>query len=75
MRAASSPTPRRVPAFDLQEELEYLTYRAVEPNIFFNPRFLAPAMPRLDDREIRFMALRDEEDEQQPHALPHALFD
>ena len=47
--------------FDLQEELEYLTYRAVEPNIFFNPRFLAPAMPRLDDREIRFMALRDED--------------
>ena len=49
--------------FDLQEELEYLTYRAVEPNIFFNPRFLAPAMPRLDDREIRFMALRDEEEQ------------
>jgi Acetyltransferase (GNAT) domain len=50
--------------FDLQEELEYLTYRAVEPNIFFNPRFLAPAMPRLDDREIRFMVLRDEREEQ-----------
>jgi Acetyltransferase (GNAT) domain len=49
--------------FDLQEELEYLTYRAVEPNIFFNPRFLAPAMPRLDDREIRFMVLRDEEEQ------------
>jgi Acetyltransferase (GNAT) domain len=47
--------------FDLQEELEFLTYRAVEPNIFFNPRFLAPAMSRLDDREIRFIALRDEE--------------
>jgi hypothetical protein len=50
--------------FDLQEELEYLTYRAVEPNIFFNPRFLAPAMPRLDDREIRFMVLRDDREEQ-----------
>ncbi len=50
--------------FDLQEELEHLTFRAVEPNIFFNPRFLAPAMPRLDDREIRFMVLRDEREEQ-----------
>ena len=65
---ASGSAARRLSAyaasagFDLQEELEYLTYRAVEPNIFFNPRFLAPAMPRLDDREIRFMALRDEED-------------
>jgi Acetyltransferase (GNAT) domain len=49
--------------FDLQEELEHLTYRAVEPNVFFNPRFLAPAMPRLDDRVIRFMVLRDDEDE------------
>lgn len=49
--------------FDLQEELEFLTYRAVEPNIFFNPRFLAPAMPRLDDREIRFMVLRDDEEQ------------
>ncbi len=49
--------------FDLQEELEYLTYRAVEPNIFFNPRILAPAMPRLDDRQIRFITLRDEESE------------
>ena len=76
---ASGSAARRLSAyaasagFDLQEELEYLTYRAVEPNIFFNPRFLAPAMPRLDDREIRFMALRDEEDGLQPHALPHAL--
>ena len=48
--------------FELAEELEYLSWRAIEPNIFFNPRFLAPAMPRLDDREIRFMVMRDETD-------------
>ena len=48
--------------FDLSEELEFLSWRAAEPNIFFNPRFLAPAMPRLEDREIRFMVMRDETD-------------
>jgi hypothetical protein len=48
--------------FELLDELEYLTYRTVEPNIFFNPRFLAPAMPRLDDRQVRFMVMRDEND-------------
>ncbi|NTS32244.1 GNAT family N-acetyltransferase [Phyllobacterium sp. BT25] len=48
--------------FELLEELDYLTYRTVEPNIFFNPRFLAPAMPRLDDRQVRLMVVRDEND-------------
>ena len=48
--------------FELAEELEFLSWRAVDPNIFFNPRFLAPAMPRLDDREIRFAVMRDETD-------------
>ncbi|MGN7774284.1 type IV secretion system effector crotonyl transferase BspF [Phyllobacterium sp. 22552] len=48
--------------FELLDELEYLTYRTIEPNIFFNPRFLAPAMPRLDDRQVRFMVMRDEND-------------
>lgn len=48
--------------FELAEELEFLSWRAIDPNIFFNPRFLAPAMPRLDDREIRFMVMRDETD-------------
>ncbi|MCX8281582.1 GNAT family N-acetyltransferase [Phyllobacterium sp. 0TCS1.6C] len=46
--------------FDLLEELDYLTYRTIEPNVFFNPRFLAPAMPRLDDRQVRLMLIRDE---------------
>lgn len=45
--------------FDLVEELDYLSARAVEPNVFFNPRFLAPAMPRLEDREVRLAVIRD----------------
>ncbi len=45
--------------FDLVEELDHLAARAMEPNIFFNPRFLAPAMPRLEDREIRLAVIRD----------------
>jgi hypothetical protein len=45
--------------FDMVEELDYLSARAVEPNVFFNPRFLAPAMPRLEDREVRLAVIRD----------------
>ncbi|MCR4265537.1 GNAT family N-acetyltransferase [Nitratireductor sp. ZSWI3] len=45
--------------FDLVEELDHLAARAIEPNIFFNPRFLAPAMPRLEDREVRLAVIRD----------------
>lgn len=48
--------------FDLVEELEHLCARSVEPNIFFNPRFLAPAMPRLEDKEIRLAVIRDVEE-------------
>ncbi|MGH6862440.1 MAG: GNAT family N-acetyltransferase, partial [Phyllobacterium sp.] len=48
--------------FELLDELEHLTYRTIEPNVFYNPRFLAPAMPRLDDRQVRFMVMRDEND-------------
>jgi len=46
-------------AFDLVAELEHLTWRTAEPNIFFHPRFLIPAMPRLDDRPVRLMVVRD----------------
>ncbi len=46
--------------YDLVEELDHLCRRTVEPNVFFNPRFLAPAMPRLDDREVRLAIMRDE---------------
>lgn len=45
--------------FELVEELDHLCARTVEPNIFFNPRFLAPAMPRLEDREVRLAVIRD----------------
>ncbi|MDT6939557.1 GNAT family N-acetyltransferase [Brucella pseudogrignonensis] len=46
--------------FELRDELDHLSSRTIEPNIFFNARFLAPAMPRLEDREVRFMVMRDE---------------
>ena len=45
--------------FDLVDELDYLCARTIEPNIFFNPHFLAPAMPRLEDREVRLAVIRD----------------
>lgn len=45
--------------YDLQEELDFLSNRAVEPNVFFSGRFLAPAMPRLEDRQIRMALIRD----------------
>ncbi|TPJ33714.1 GNAT family N-acetyltransferase [Mesorhizobium sp. B2-8-3] len=45
--------------FELVEELDYLSARTIEPNVFFNPRFLAPAMPRLEDREVRLAVIRD----------------
>lgn len=45
--------------FDLVEELDHLCARSIEPNVFFNPRFLAPAMPRLEDREVRLAVIRD----------------
>ncbi|RUW77452.1 MULTISPECIES: GNAT family N-acetyltransferase [unclassified Mesorhizobium] len=45
--------------FDLVEELDYLCTRTIEPNVFFNPRFLAPAMPRLEDREVKLAVIRD----------------
>jgi hypothetical protein len=48
--------------FDLVEELDYLANRTVESNIFFNPRFLAPAMPRLENREVRLAVIRDGDD-------------
>jgi hypothetical protein len=45
--------------YDLQEELDFLSNRAVEPNVFFSGRFLAPAMPRLEDRVVRLALIRD----------------
>ena len=58
-RRAGSPSIRPRAGFDLVEELDYLCTRTIEPNVFFNPRFLAPAMPRLEDREVRLAVIRD----------------
>lgn len=49
-------------AFDLVEELDFLTARAIEPVPFYAPQFLVPAMPRLDERQIRLLVARDEDD-------------
>lgn len=54
--------PGRV-GYELQEELDFLSNRAMEPNVFFTGRLLAPAMTRLDDRSIRFALLRDEDEQ------------
>jgi Acetyltransferase (GNAT) domain len=47
-------------AFQLSTELEYLSNRAIETNVYFNPRFLAPAMPRLQNKDVRLAVLRDD---------------
>ena len=46
--------------YDLQAELDYLGNRSIEPNIYFNGRFLAPAMPRLQDKPLQIAIVRDE---------------
>ncbi len=48
--------------YDLQEELDFLSNRVMEPNIFFSGRLLAPAMPRVEDRDIRLALIRDDRD-------------
>ena len=48
--------------YDLRDELDFLTHRAIEPNVFFSARFMAPAMPRIEDRTIRLMIMRDEDE-------------
>ncbi|MBB6488386.1 GNAT family N-acetyltransferase [Rhizobium lusitanum] len=45
--------------YELQDELDFLSNRAMEPNVFFSGRFLAPAMPRLEDRHVRLALMRD----------------
>lgn len=58
-------TPRKLAiyaasaGFELVDELSHLCARAIDPNVFFNPRFLAPAMPRLEDKEVRLAVIRD----------------
>ncbi len=50
-----------IAGYELQQELDFLANRAVEPNVFFTGRFLAPAMPRLEDRTVRLSLIRDED--------------
>ncbi len=45
--------------YHLQDEMDRLSNRVMEPNIFFTGRFLAPAMPRLEERQVRLAILRD----------------
>jgi hypothetical protein len=45
--------------FDILEDIDRVTDFALEPNIFFTPRFLIPAMSRLDERQVRLMLLQD----------------
>lgn len=47
--------------YELRDELDFLTSRAMEPNIFFSARFLAPAMPRIEDKPVRLMIVRDDD--------------
>ncbi|WP_377293794.1 GNAT family N-acetyltransferase [Rhizobium sp. SG2393] len=49
--------------YELQQELEFLSNRAIEPNVFFTGNFLAPAMPRLEDRVVKLAILRDFKEE------------
>ncbi|WP_162654783.1 GNAT family N-acetyltransferase [Lentilitoribacter sp. Alg239-R112] len=45
--------------YELERELEFISNRALEPNIFFTSGFLAPAMPRLDNRTVQLCVMRD----------------
>jgi hypothetical protein len=45
--------------FDILEDIDRVTDYALEPNVFFSPRYLVPAMPRLDERDVRLMMLQD----------------
>jgi hypothetical protein len=46
--------------YDLEDELDFLSNRVMEPNIFFAARVLAPAMPRIEDRKVQLALIRDE---------------
>ncbi|MDQ0456533.1 GNAT family N-acetyltransferase [Rhizobium paknamense] len=53
--------PRQA-SYDLEREMDFLTNRALEPNVFFSARFLAPAIPRLEERQVRMALIRDDGD-------------
>ena len=59
--------------YDMQEELDFLSNRVMEANVFFTGRLLAPAMPRIDDKSVRRPHSRRER-RPKPHALSDALY-
>lgn len=61
--------------FDILEDIDRVTDYAMEPNIFFAPRFLVPAMPRIDSREVRLMLLQDgpEEKPETRFLIPYSV--
>ncbi|WP_306119500.1 MULTISPECIES: GNAT family N-acetyltransferase [unclassified Roseitalea] len=50
--------------FEVFDDVDPLSDYALEPNVFFAPRFCVPAMPRLDDRNVYLMVLQDREPSQ-----------
>jgi hypothetical protein len=49
--------------FDILPTIERACDYCIEPNVFFSPRFCVPAMPRLDERQVRLMVLQDSDDQ------------
>lgn len=45
--------------FNIMADIDQASEFALEPNIFFSPRFCVSAMPRLDERQTRLMVLQD----------------
>ncbi|MEN0001400.1 MAG: GNAT family N-acetyltransferase [Pseudomonadota bacterium] len=46
--------------FDILSDIDQITDHAVEPNIFFSPRFAIPGLSRLDERDVRLLLLHDQ---------------
>ncbi|MEO1747634.1 MAG: GNAT family N-acetyltransferase [Pseudomonadota bacterium] len=49
--------------FDVLPDVDQITDYAIEPNIFFSPRFVIPGLSRLDDRDVRLLFLHDQADD------------
>ncbi|MEO0543580.1 MAG: GNAT family N-acetyltransferase [Pseudomonadota bacterium] len=49
--------------FDILPDIDRITDYALEPNIFFSPRFAIPGLSRLDDRDVRLLLLHDQSDD------------
>ena len=49
--------------FDILPDIDRITDFALEPNIFFSPRFAIAGLSRLDDRDVRLLLLHDQVEE------------